>query len=156
MRYEWDDLMRDLPLEPMAGDLSARVSLRLQAQRSRERRQQILVDGAMAGLAVLGLAALAPAWPGAESSLRLGTLESSSAWVGRLGLSPAPAVWGAVSGGLAWARHLATNVGVQGLFGMILLALPLFFWLSRLMPERARASEDESKIVSRQAEGVTA
>jgi hypothetical protein len=95
----------------------------------------------MAGLALIGLLALMPEVIGVGAIPRLGTLESSTAWVGQFGAAPAPAVWEALAGALAWLRALAGNMGVEGVLGLILLSVPLFVWLRRLMPDRSRASD---------------
>jgi hypothetical protein len=44
-------------------------------------------------------------------------------------------VWGTLTGAVDWARGLSDHFGVAGLMGLVLLSVPLFTWLRRLMPE---------------------
>ena len=69
------------------------------------------------------------------------TTESSIAWIARLTSGPAPAIWEALSGAIDWTSGLAGSLGIGGLMGLILLAIPLFAWLRRLMPDRIAAEE---------------
>jgi hypothetical protein len=136
-----DELLRRLPSDAMPADLPARIQLGLRAQRTVERRSRVLSDAAMAGLALIGLFALIPNVTGAGALPRLGTLESSTTWVGQFGAAPALAVWEALTGGLNFLRALAGTMGLEGVLGLILFSVPLFVWLRRLMPDRSRASD---------------
>jgi len=133
-----DELLRSLPVEAMSSDLPARILLQLQTRRSRERRAQRMLDIALIGMVLLGIAALAPQISGAAVP-SLGTLEGSADWVGQLGTAPAPAVWTALTEAFEWTAALAGSIGVEGLLGLTLLTLPLFIWLWRVMPDRASA-----------------
>jgi hypothetical protein len=141
MPAQLDDLLHQLPTETMPVDLPAKIRLRLRAQRSRESRVRMALDAGMAVLLACGLIVLVPQLVGAIGSLRGGSLESSMTWVNQLGNAPAAAVWDALAGGLDWTRGLAGNLGVDGLLGLVLLSLPLFVWLRRLMPERGPTSD---------------
>ena len=63
------------------------------------------------------------------------------AWVSRLGSAPAPAVWQTLTGAMDWVRTLSDAFGVTGLLGLVLLSVPLFTWLRRLMPEEFPGSD---------------
>jgi hypothetical protein len=78
---------------------------------------------------------LAPSVAGAADWLTGGSVESSMTWVGRLGSAPAPVVWETLTGAMDWVRGLSDRFGVAGLLGLVLLSVPLFIWLRRLMPE---------------------
>lgn len=141
MADRMDELLRRLPSDAMPADLPARIQLGLREQRAVERRGRVLSDAAMAGLALIGLIVLIPNVSGAGVLPRLGTLESSTTWVGQFGSAPAPAVWLALTGALSWLRALAGIMGLEGVLGLILFSVPLFVWLRRLMPDRRRASD---------------
>src|SRR3989304_3881669 len=59
-----DDLLHQLPMETMSADLPARTQLRLQADRSMQRRAQLGLDAALAVLVISGLLALGPSLGG--------------------------------------------------------------------------------------------
>src|SRR3989304_1000028 len=50
-----DDLLHQLPMETMSADLPARIQLRLQADRSMQRRVQLGLDAVLAVLVICGL-----------------------------------------------------------------------------------------------------
>ena len=135
-----DDLLHQLPLEAMSADLPARIQLRLQADRSMQRRVQLGLDAVLAVLVICGLLVLGPSIAGAAGWLSGGSMESSMAWVSRLRSAPAPAVWQTLTGAMDWARALSDAFGVTGLLGLVLLSLPLFTWLRRLVLEEGRDS----------------
>jgi hypothetical protein len=130
-----DDLLLHLPAEPMSADLPARIQHRLRTARSWQRRSQVAADAVLAVLAIVGLLALAPSLAGAADWLTGGSVESSISWVSRLGNAPAPVVWQTMASALDWARGLSDRFGMVGLLGLVLLSVPLFTWLRRLMPE---------------------
>ena len=133
-----DELLRRTPSEAMAEDLPARIQLALRSRRARERRSQLVVDAAMAGMALLGLSILIPDLAGAGTLPGLGGIESATMWVGQFRASPAPAVWSAITGALGWMQAVAGNMRLEGAMGLVLLAVPLLTWLRRLMPDRGR------------------
>jgi hypothetical protein len=130
-----DDLLSQLPVEPMSADLPARVQHRLRTARSWQRRSKVAADAALAILAIVGILALAPSVAGAVDWLTEGSMESSITWVSRLGSAPAPVVWETMAGAMDWARGLSGRFGMVGLLGLVLLSVPLFTWMRRLMPE---------------------
>jgi hypothetical protein len=130
-----DDLLHQLPMETMSADLPARIQLRLRADRSMQRRVQLGLDAVLAVLVISGLLALGPSLAGAAGWLTGGSVESSMAWFSALGSAPAPAVWQTLTGAVDWVRTLSDGFGVTGLLGLVLVAVPLFTWLRRLMPE---------------------
>ena len=136
-----DDLLHQLPMETMSADLPARIQLRLQADRSMQRRVQLGLDAVLAVLVICGLLVLGPSMAGAAGWLTGGSMESSMAWVSRLGSAPAPAVWQTLTGAMDWVRTLSDAFGVTGLLGLVLLSVPLFTWLRRLMPEDVPGSD---------------
>jgi hypothetical protein len=136
-----DDLLHHLPVETMSTDLPARIHLRLQAERSRQRRAQLGLDAVMAVLVIGGVLALAPSLAGATGWLTGGSVESSMAWASRLGSAPAPVVWDTMTAAVDWVGRLADGFGITGLLGLVLLSVPLFTWLRRLMPEAGAASD---------------
>jgi hypothetical protein len=119
----------------MSVDLPVRIQHRLRAARSWQRRSQVAADAAMTVLLLCGGLVLAPSVAGAADWLTGGSVESSMTWVGRLGSAPAPVVWETLTGAMDWVRGLSDRFGVAGLLGLVLLSVPLFIWLRRLMPE---------------------
>jgi hypothetical protein len=130
-----DELLFQLPMEPMSAGLPARIQRRLRTARSWQRRSQVASDAGLGILAIAGLLALAPSMAGAAGWLTGASAENAIAWIGRLGSGPAPVVWGSLTGAVDWARGLSDHFGVAGLLGLVLLSVPLFTWLRRLMPE---------------------
>jgi hypothetical protein len=95
----------------------------------------------MAILAIGGILVLAPPMTGAAAWLSGGSVEESLAWVDRFGRAPAPVVWETLNSAMDWARGLSGRFGIDGLLGLILLAVPLFAWSRRLMPENVLESD---------------
>ncbi|HLE23933.1 MAG TPA: hypothetical protein VI701_06440 [Anaerolineales bacterium] len=152
-----DDLLQQLPAGTMSADLPARIQMRLRVKRSRERRFRIGLDVLMAVLVLCGGLALAPSAAGAADWLTGGSVESSMTWVSRLGSAPAPVVWETMAGAMDWARGLSGRFGVAGLLGLVLLSVPLFAWLRRLMPEDVSGFDPGAEwSVARMEEGVGA
>ena len=141
MPDQLDDLLHQLPMETMSADLPARIQLRLRADRSMQRRLQLGLDAVLAVLVISGLLALGPSLAGAAGWLTGGSVESSMAWFSALGSAPAPAVWQTLTGAVDWVRTLSDGFGVTGLLGLVLVAIPLFTWLRRLMPEEVPGSD---------------
>jgi len=134
-----DDMLRQMPAQAMPVGLPAQIRLRLKAQRAREGRLRLGLDASMAALLISGLIVLGPQLAGAGTSLPGGSVERSMAWVNELGSAPAMAVWGTLTGAIDWTRGLAGSFGIAGLLGLILVALPMFVWLRRVMPEAGLA-----------------
>src|SRR3989304_5564827 len=88
-----DDLLHQLPMETMSADLPARIQLRLQADRSMQRRVQLGLDAVLAVLVICGLLVLGPSMAGAAGWLTGGSVGGSMGWVSRLGGAPAPGGW---------------------------------------------------------------
>jgi hypothetical protein len=85
-------------------------------------------------LAIAGILALAPS--AASGKLADGGFGRERRRLDRpLGSGPAPVVWETLTGAVDWARGLSDHFGVAGLLGLVLLSVPLFTWLRRLMPE---------------------
>lgn len=136
-----DDLLHQLPMETMSADLPARIQLRLRADRSMQWRVQLGLDAVLAVLVICGLLVLGPSMAGAAGWLTGGSMESSMAWFSALGSAPAPAVWQTLTGAMDWVQTLSDGFGVPGLLGLALVAIPLFTWLRRLMPEEVPGSD---------------
>ena len=129
-----DDLLRELPIDSVPAGLPGRIQRRLTAARAAERRTRVLLDIGLASVLLAGSLSLWPllsAVPGWVSTDGLG---SAAAWVGRLGTAPAPTIWSTLMGALDWSVRITEDISVAGLAGLMLLALPLFAWLPRLMP----------------------
>jgi hypothetical protein len=141
MPDQLDDLLHQLPMETMSADLPARIQLRLQADRSMQRRVQLGLDAVLAVLVICGLLVLEPSISGAAGRLAGGSMESSMAWFSALGSAPAPAVWQTLTRAMDWVQTLSDGFGVTGLLGLVLVAIPLFTWLRRLMPEEVPGSD---------------
>jgi hypothetical protein len=151
-----EDLLGQLPGEPMDEALPARIRLRLKAEQGRERRLRRGLDAALLALCMVGILLLMPQLLGATNALAGASVESSVAWVNELGAAPAAAVWGTLSGAVGWSRELAGRLGTSGLAGLILIALPMFAWLRRAMPEGRSSPPSASWAGPLSAEGAQA
>jgi hypothetical protein len=145
-----------LPGEAMDEGLPARIRLRLDSVRSRERRLRRGLDGALLALCVIGFVLLVPPLLGTITELGGASVESSVAWVNELGTAPAPAVWSTLSGAAGWSYDIAGRLGVSGLAGLVLIALPMFAWLHRAMGVGRPASSAGARPNLRSLEGATA
>lgn len=136
-----DELLRGVPIEPMPIGLPARIQIRLRVERAREQRKRMLLDGFLMVLVVSGALALWPQLGGAAAWLPSATPDSSAAWLGNLASDPAATVWQALTSAVGWTGRLADGMGVAGLVGLILLAIPGFTWLLRWLPGSQAAGD---------------
>lgn len=139
MTHDLDDLLRDLPSEAMSSDLPLLIQRRLSRERSRGRQMRGALDAGLALLVICGAIVLAPQVNALASLPIAGAPEASLGWVDRLASAPAPVIWDTLAGGIEWTRGLAERFGFVGMLGLVLLAIPLFAWLRRLLPEAAAA-----------------
>ena len=128
-------LLREVPTDPMPARLPARVQQRLAGVRAAERRRRWLLDAALAAVTLGGVVLL---WPqlvqiGAQASG--GSPASAEVWLARAATAPAQTVLETLTAAIEWTGRLTDNLGIAGLAGGILLTIPLFAWLHRLMPE---------------------
>jgi hypothetical protein len=94
----------------------------------------LLFDVAMAALFLVSALALWPQLGGAPDWLP-GSAGDLMGWASRFGSQPAQATWQALIVVSEWAHRVADGFSAQGLLGLALLAVPLFAWLRRLVPE---------------------
>ncbi len=135
MSERMEKLLRQVPIDPMPDRLPGRIQERLAELRSAEGRRHRLLDAALAAVCFVGLVIL---WPqlgqiGAQASA--GSAGGAQVWLARAAAAPAQTVLETVMAAVDWTGHLTDNLGIAGLSGGILLAIPLFAWLLRLMPE---------------------
>ncbi len=128
-------LLRHVPIDPMPARLPARVQRRLAEIRAAERRRRWLMD---ASLAVVTLGGLLILWPqlgpiGAQAPG--GSAGAAQAWLAHAAAAPAQTVLETLMAAVDWTGRLTDSLGIAGLSGLILLTIPLFAWLRRLMPE---------------------
>jgi len=131
-----DDLLRELPIDSMPAGLPGRIQRRLTSARAGESRARLLVDVGLASALLAGTLTLRPFLKVIPGLVSVDGLAGATSWVGQLGSAPAPTIWSTLTGALDWALGLTDNLGVAGLLGLMLLALPLFAWLPRLLPAR--------------------
>jgi hypothetical protein len=94
-----------------------------------------LLDASLAAVTLGGVLIL---WPqlgqvGAQASG--GSQGGAEIWLAHAASSPAQTVLGTLTAAVDWTGRLTDSLGIAGLSGLILLAIPLFAWLRRLMPE---------------------
>ncbi len=128
-------LLREMPIDPMPARLPARVQERLAEVRAAERRRRWLLDASLAAVTLGGVFIL---WPqlgpiGAQASA--GSAAGAQVWLAHAAASPAQTVLATLTAAVDWTGRLTDSLGIAGLAGVILLTVPLFAWLRRLMPE---------------------
>src|SRR3990172_434590 len=126
MKQHLDDLLRELPIDSMPAELPERIQRRLTSVRAVERRSRVFLDAGLAAVLLAGALGLWPLLSAVPGRVAMDGLAGAAAWVGRLGEAPAPTIWATLTGALDWAVGLTDYVGVAGLVGLMLLALPLF------------------------------
>jgi len=128
-------LLREGPMDPMPARLPARVLQRLAGVRAAERRRRWLLDATLAAVTLGGVLILWPQLVQIGEQASGGSSAGAEVWLAQAATAPAQTVLETLTAAIEWTGRLTDSLGIAGLAGVILLTIPLFAWLRRLMPE---------------------
>jgi hypothetical protein len=103
--------------------------------RAAERRRRWLLDAALAAVTLGGVLILWPQLVQIGEQASGGSSAGAEVWLAHATTAPAQTVLETLTAAIEWTGRLTDGLGIAGLAGVILLTIPLFAWLRRLMPE---------------------